>query len=203
MRALFVVIPALLLAACGSESDDQAQTASGPCAELASILDARDERTPFRSLRGAPVLQNDEPVPDAWQMSTSFDENVKCTVNVMRAFMGGETDVFTLSCPLYEASGALEKERREQDARMIFDLMRSNLDACLVPDWRAKEITENPDFEIYHRLVYEPTQNENESFAFKLDPIYLELTYTPFIRERTGASGWQVKLQFQKQAPSR
>ncbi len=202
MKKLFMLVPLVLFAsACGEEdkSDAKSVSAKSSCADVETILAATSEKPPFSSLRGDNAMLGDRALPDAWVAKSEFFGK-PCRVNKMGKFFGGETDFHTFSCQLYEARGSLDKENREIEARKIVDEMKAKLQACLPEGWTSEEKTEDQKFEVYYKIQYEP-KDFTSPYSFTADPLYLEMTYTPFM-SRSTSSGWNVKLQFQEQVPT-
>ena len=195
-----LLAPLLLLAACGSGSSEPSKMAEvdGPCANVAPVLAARSDSEPFKSLRGDPRMLGDFPLEDSWDANFSaFDGS--CRINAMRDFFGGESDMHMYTCELYAESGSFDKEARQAEAESIATNVTETLQECLGADWKMEEKTTSSDFEIYYKATFEPAEKQDSPFQFTADPVYVEMSYSPFMRGRGGASGWIVELQFQEQ----
>tara|TARA_B100000678_G_C18225400_1_gene508641 strand:+ start:3943 stop:4554 length:612 start_codon:yes stop_codon:yes gene_type:complete len=198
MKTLVSVFPFLLLAGCGPDGEAQQAFKPNSCEAVNAVLAAGEESPPYASLRGEPKMLGDRPLDDAW-MANSNAFGSSCDVNLMDGFFG--SDISTYSCELFTASGSLDKESREAEARKMTDSVRDTLQTCLGPEWVMEEDTENSDFEIYQKYVFEPASGRPgaDTFDFTVDPIYIEMSYTPFMRGRGGPSGWIAEIQFQQQ----
>jgi len=196
MRIAALSLSILSLAACGAADSGAPKTASGPCGNIQPILDARTEAEPFLSLRSKNRMLGDMPLPDSFEGKHAAFGKV-CTMNVMNGF-GGGSKVYTYSCPLFEGN-SMDREGDQARAEAAFDTAAAELKACLGEGWETDEDSENMDFEVYHKFTYAPVDMPASASGFTVDPVYLELSYTPFMRGRGGASGWQVVLQAQAQ----
>lgn len=203
MKKALLLTAAICLAACnGSEKsgpEKKTKAEASACESIKTIIAATKDKPPYSSLQGNNAMLGDRPLPDSWLTRSEFFGKT-CRINKMGKFFGGETDFYSFSCTLYEARGTLDKETRSAEARAIVDELKSDLDKCLPEGWVSSETTEDQNFEVYYKVKYEP-ENFESPFKFTADPVYLELTYTPFM-SRSAPSGWNVKLQFQEQVPA-
>ncbi|KCZ89579.1 hypothetical protein [Hyphomonas jannaschiana] len=197
MRVVIIGLSILTLSACGAAgSETGTQDAVGPCGNIQPILNARSEGEPFGSLQGANKMMGDTPLPDTFiGMHKAF--GAACTASVMDGFGAGST-IYTYSCPLFEGN-SMGRDAERADAEAAFAMAASEMRACLGEAWETAEDTENGDYQVYHKFTYKPVAMADSASGFTVDPAFLEMSYTPFMRGRGGPSGWQVVLQFQAQ----
>jgi len=199
MRYSAIVLGAAALTACGGAdtSFKDPSQAAGTCGTIEMLNAARSDAEPFQSLRGDPVMMGENPVEDAFIMTgTAF--NSTCEINAMRGFFGEPFDIHTLNCDLFNA-GNFDKEENARLATAAFERVEANLSECLGDGWTQTEKDSDRDYEIYRKITYKRVDAQPTGAKFTSDPLYLELSYTPFLRGRGGKPGWQVTLQFQEQ----
>jgi hypothetical protein len=197
MRIAIIGLSMLTLSACGAaDSEFGTEEAVGPCGNIQAMLDARTEAEPFKRLRGVNKMMGDTPLSDTFiGMHKPF--GAACTASVMNGF-GAGTTIYTYSCPLFEGN-SIGRDDERADAEAAFDTAASEMRACLGDGWETAEDTENGDYQVYHKLTYKPVDMADSASGFTVDPAFLEMSYTPFMRGRGGPPGWQVMLQFQAQ----
>lgn len=196
MRTLALALTVLSLAACGAEGAGP-KAAAGPCANVQPILDARLEETPFLSLRGKNKMLGDNPLPDTF-LGKHDAFGGKCEAGVMSGFFGASTTIYTYGCTLFEA-GTMDREADGELAEKKFKEAQDEMTACLGEGWTSTETTENADYDFYRKIKWAPEFAEASASGFTVDPVYLEMSFTPFMRGRGGASGWTVQYQAQAQ----
>ena len=196
MKMLAILASVLGLAACGASGSGEA-LAAGPCGNVQPLLDARSEAIPFESLRGENKMLGDSPLPDSFVGKFPAFGGT-CEAHTMSGFFGDTSTIYTYSCDLFEG-GTMDRDANQGKAEKAFRQAQDELAACLGPDWTSEEKTESRDFDVYHKITYEPKDMVQNESGFTVDPAYLEMSYTPFMRGRGGPSGWQVVLQFQQQ----
>lgn len=201
MRTIALSISIFALAACGKSEPDATNTpqqvAKGSCSDVEMVLAAKQDVEPFASLRGNNQMMGDMVLDDKWvAKANAFDG--ACEVNAMRGFFGEPMDIHTFKCTLFEA-GNFDREENEVKARAAMTKIEATLSQCLGDDWTVEETTEKNDFDVYRKLKYSPVTPVETKSDFKVDALYAELSFTPFMRGRGGKSGWDVILQFQEQ----
>lgn len=197
MKSVYLAFPALLLAACGS-GDKPPEFAKNSCEAVQAIMAEGAKDEPFAAFRGEPVMLGDRPLNDRWEANkTAF--GTSCQTSVMRDMFG--SDLHLYNCELYASPGSLDKEAKEVEAREAINLVKETLETCLGDEWKVEESTENQDFQVYQKYLFEPKSGRPgaDKFDFTADPIYIEMSYTPFMRGRGGPTGWLAKVQFQEQ----
>ncbi len=194
MRRYLLLLPLAALTACGK---GEATAGKDPCAQISTIMAARDEDEPFTSLRGDPRMLGDEPLPDAWVSKDGLLDGT-CRVSAMRGFFGGDTDIFTYSCTLFEA-GTMNPEADGELAKAAYTEAVSEVEACLGDAWAAEKETESAQYEVYGKTTFKPVVPEEQVGDFSADPLYVEMLFSQFTGGRGGNSGWEVTLQAQKQ----
>lgn len=198
------------LAACGNTSDSpapdetprkQAEKArpADPCADVALFQAARSDDPPFSSLRGDPVMLEDQPLEDNWYAKEKHF-GAACHVAVMSEFFGGETDFHLIGCTLFSEPSSFDREENELRARTVLEDTRTMLEGCLGDGWVMEETDQHHKADIYQKYKFEPEGFETP-YDFTADPIYLEMSYARFPGGGV-PSGWQVNLQFQEQVAS-
>lgn len=195
MRILLASLTALAVSACGPETVSKT---SDPCAAVERIQTARLDKEPFESMRGDNIMLGDNPLDDSWVTSTDLFGK-SCRVSAMRNFFGN--DLHILNCSLYAATGSLNKEENEAKARKAVTEVREELTQCLGDSWEISETSESSDYDIYQKITFEQTEpdKDTEDFEFRADPLYIEMSYSPFMRGRGGPTGWIAEVQFQEQ----
>ncbi len=196
MKPYLFLLPVTLIAACSAPETVSFET--GTCGAVTAVLEAGTASDPYTSLRGEAVMLGERELEDNWTTTTPvFGE--ACTTAVMRDMFG--TDIFMLNCPLYAESSSFDRDIHEAEARAVAEHTVGILTECLGDDWIIKETTEHNDYQVYHKYVFEPASGRPgaDEFNFTVDPIYVEMSYTPYMRGRGGASGWQTLIQFQEQ----
>ena len=198
MKRIALVFSVLSLSACGTSQGELAEFEPETCDAVTAIMQAGQAAEPYSALRGEPEMLGDMPIEDSWSANQSaFGEG--CETAVLRDFF--DMDVFTYSCPLYAERSNLDRETHEVEARAAAQGALEIISACLGEDWIVEETTQNPDYQVFHKYLLEPAYGRPgaDTFDFTVDPIYIELSYTPFMRGRGGPAGWQVYVQFQEQ----
>ncbi|MBY9067297.1 hypothetical protein K1X12_10325 [Hyphomonas sp. WL0036] len=194
MRATIIGLSILTLAACQGGEAAPAK-AAGPCANVKPILDARGEAEPFLSLRGENRMMGEMPLPDSYLgQHDAFGKT--CNTSVMRGFGSGA--IYTYSCTLFEGK-SMNRDGDQAEAEAAFTKAAEEMKACVGEGWEIAEDTEDMDFEIYRKFTYAPAEMPSSSSGITVDPAFLEMSYTPFMRGRGGPSGWLVVLQVQGQ----
>lgn len=195
MRNAIIGLSILTLAACEAGEAAPAKD-EGPCANVQPILDARGEAEPFLSLRGDNRMLGDRPLPDSFH-GTHEAFGKSCKTDVMSGF--GSTVIYTYSCTLFEGK-SMDREGDAAEAEAAFSEAATEMKACVGEGWEIEEDSEDMDFEVYRKLTYKPVDMQSSASGITVDPAYLEMSYTPFMRGRGGPSGWLVVLQVQGQA---
>lgn len=196
MKAMLYTLPLALLTACSTATAPE--FAPGTCEAVSAVLSAGQEASPYASLRGAPEMLGEQELEDNWQtILPVFGE--ACNTAIMRDMFG--SDIYVLNCPLYHSPSSLDRPAREAEARAASEAVVGTLSECLGDEWIIRETTENADFEVYHKYVFEPASGRPgaDQFNFTVDPIYVTMSFTPSMRGRGGAPGWIAEVQFQEQ----
>lgn len=197
MRCLILIGSLAALAACGGESaTEETPVATGPCADVEMIMAAKSDPEPFQRLRGDNVMLGERPLEDKWVSKVSSFEG-RCEINAMRGFFGEPIDIHTYGCALFEA-GTFDREENEVKVREVLENVKTALITCLGDEWTVEETTEKMDFDVYRKLKFSPVDEVESDAKFTADPIYAEMSFTPFMRGRGGKSGWDVHVQFQE-----
>lgn len=197
MKIAYLALPVFALAACGP-SGDSAGFTKNSCSAVQSVLAEGAKDEPYAALRGAPVMLGDRPLKDQWTAKKiAFGET--CQTSVIRDMFG--VDMYIYSCDLYASPGSFEKDAKEIEARQAITSVRETIESCLGEDWLVEEDTKNSDYQIYQKYLFEPKSGRPgaDKYDFTADPIYIEMSYTPFMRGRGGPTGWLAKVQFQEQ----
>ncbi|MAP95768.1 MAG: hypothetical protein CMK07_12530 [Ponticaulis sp.] len=197
MKTTAFLLPLALIAACSSAASPPDFTAN-TCDAVNAVLAAGSTDNPYSVFRGEPAMLGDRVLDDKWVANkAAFGET--CQINIMRNMFGA--DIYTYSCDLYSSPGSLNKDEKEAEARAEINRVKDTIASCLGDDWVMDESTEDPDVEIYQKYDFEPVSGRPgaDEFDFTVDPIYVEMSYTPFMRGRGGPSGWLAKVQFQEQ----
>jgi hypothetical protein len=197
MKTLAILASVLGLVACGASGQGTDPAVAGPCGNIQPLLDARGEAIPFESLRGENKMLGDSPLPDSFLGRFSAFGGT-CEAHVMSGFFGETSTIYTYSCDLFEG-GMMDRDADQVKAETAFKAAQDELAACLGSGWISEEKTDNPDFDVYHKITYKPEDMARSEGGFTADPAYLEMSFTPFMRGRGGPSGWLVVLQFQQQ----
>ncbi|MAK61480.1 MAG: hypothetical protein CMK09_10905 [Ponticaulis sp.] len=195
MKFAYLALPAFLLTACGNSTPPQ--ITQNTCEAVEVVITEGSKKNAFSAFRGEPVMLGDRELNHRWHANTNaFGDD--CRTSIIRDMFG--TDLYTYHCELYARTGSLEAEAREAEARAAIGEVRDLLSSCLGQDWVMKETSEHTDFEIYQKYLFEPKSGRPgaDEFEFTADPIYIEMSYTPFSRGRSGPSGWLAKVQFQE-----
>lgn len=197
MKSIYLALPLLLLTACG-EKDSSTDFAQNTCEAVQAVLNAGANDDPYASLRGDPVMLGDRPLDDRW-VARKDAFGTGCKTSVMRDMFG--SDMFTYECELFASPGSLNADEKEVEARQAINSVKDTLTSCLGEAWIMEEDTENADFRVYQKYLFEPESGRPgaDTFDFTADPIYIEMSYTPFMRGRGGPTGWLAKVQFQEQ----
>ncbi|WP_299950541.1 hypothetical protein [Hyphomonas sp. BRH_c22] len=156
-------------------------------------MEARAEDEPFSSLRGDPRMLGGEPLPDAWESKETLLDSA-CRLSAMRGFFGGNTDIHTYSCTLFEA-GTMNPEADGELARSAYEAAVSTAEACLGDAWTTDTVTESAQYDVYGKTTFKPVVPEEQAGGFRADPIYVEMLFSRFTEGRGGKSGWEVTLQ--------
>lgn len=189
-------LPALMLAACSG--DKTAAAATSPCGALQPVIDSRTEVVPFERVRKGKFKLGEMELDDKFITAVTVGNNL-CTTSVMEGFFGEETSIYIFNCEVFQA-GTLDSESNEAKARDAFDKVEAMMTACLGTDFIAETSDENADFDVYRKTTWQAANPpEMAEGSFRVDPAYLELSYSPFMRGRGGPSGWLVELQLQEQ----
>tara|TARA_R110000787_G_scaffold3868_20_gene14996 strand:+ start:7190 stop:7807 length:618 start_codon:yes stop_codon:yes gene_type:complete len=194
MKRYLFLLP---LAALGACAEGEAVEPRDPCVQISAIMAARAEDEPFTSLRGETRMLGDEPLPDAWESNETLLDSA-CRLGAMRGFFGGNTDIFTYSCTLFEA-GTMNQESDGELARAAYEEAVSTAEACLGDAWTTQAVSENAQYEVYGKTTFRPVVPEEQVGDFKADPLYVEMMFSRFTGGRGGKSGWEVTLQAQQQ----
>lgn len=199
MKTAYFALSLLVLAGCGGGGGTkEAAFEPGSCDAVRSVLAAGQETVPYSSLRGEPKMQGERVLNDTWiAKSPAFGEH--CEIGVISGMMG--TDISLYRCELFTALRSSDRETTEAEARALMSDVSDTIKGCLGDEWVAEETTEHDDFEVYQNFVFEPVSGRPgaDTFDFTVDPIFLKMSYTPYMRGRSGPSGWIVELQFQEQ----
>ena len=194
MRRYLFLLPLAALAAC---STGEAVAGADPCAQISAIMAARAEDEPFSSLRGDPRMLGDSPLPDAWESKETLLDSA-CRLSAMRGFFGGNTDIHTYSCTLFEA-GTMSLAADGELAKAAYEEAVSTAEACLGDAWTMDSVTESAQYDVYGKTTFKPVVPEEQVGGFRADPLYVEMLFSRFTEGRGGKSGWEVTLQAQKQ----
>jgi hypothetical protein len=195
MRRYLFLLPLAALAAC---STGKAMAGADTCAQISGIMAARAEDDPFSSLRGDPRMMGEERLPDAWESKETLLDSA-CRLSAMRGFFGGNTDIHTFSCTLFEA-GSMNAEADGERAKVAYEEAVMTAEACLGDAWTMDSVTESAQYDVYGKTTFKPVVPEEQVGGFRADPLYVEMLFSRFTKARGGKSGWQVTLQAQKQA---
>lgn len=191
-----LILPALLLAACSGADD--ATAASDGCGPLQPVIDSRTDDVPFETVRKAKFKLGDMELDDKFTTGITLGDNL-CTTSVMEGFFGQDASIYIFNCAVFQA-GTLDNEANEAKALAAFAEAEAMVTRCLGPDFVAETSEESADFEVFRKTSWDlANPPEIETGSFRADPAYLELSYSPFMRGRSGPSGWLVELQFQEQ----
>lgn len=196
MKIAYLALPVLLLAACGNDAPPK--FTQNTCEAVQAVMTEGAKDDAFKGFRGEPVMLGDRALDDRWIANkAAFGE--ECKTSVMRDAFG--SDMYMYNCELYASPGSLNKDAKEAEARKAVDSVKDTLVECLGDDWVMRETSEHVDFEVYQKYLFEPKSGRPgaDKFDFTADPIYIEMSYTPFMRGRSGPTGWLAKVQFQEQ----
>lgn len=194
MRVL-LLLPVAMLAACGETKTAEAKD---PCAQVSAMMEGRQEMPPFSNLKGEQAMMGETTLPDSWE-STQDTLDGACRVNKMGGFFGADTAIYTYSCNMFEA-GTTDEEADGKLAEAAYQKAVDQITACLGDAWTAETETESADHPVYHKTTFEPVEPEEQIGDFRVYPLYVEKSFTPFFgRTRGTTPGWKVTLQAQKQ----
>ncbi|GGD15057.1 hypothetical protein [Aquisalinus flavus] len=195
-RVTALILPALVLAACSG--DNKAIAASGPCGPLQPVFDSRTNAVPFETVRKAKFKLGEVELDDKVTTGITLGDNL-CTTSVMEGFFGQDANIYIFNCPVFQA-GTLDREANEARAMEAFSRVEAMVTSCLGPDFIAETSEESTDLEVFRKTIWDFVDPpEIAAGSFRADPAYLELSYSPFMRGRSGPSGWLVELQLQEQ----
>ncbi|NHK28151.1 hypothetical protein FF098_009575 [Parvularcula flava] len=192
-----LILPVVMLAACSSE-ENAAAAASYDCGALQPLFESRTDAVPFEAVRTGNLMLGDTKLDDQYTTDVRVQDN-RCTASVMKGFFGADANIYIVNCVAFQA-GSLDNEANEAKAREIFNEVEAMVSSCLGSELVAETVEESADFDIYRKTTWDlENPPELETGSFRVDPVYLEMSYSPFMRGRGGPSGWLVELQLQEQ----
>ena len=197
MKIKLALLSFTFLAAC-SAATPQPDFTANTCDAVNAVLASGASDDPYAVFRGEQAMLGDRPLEDQWIANKpAFGET--CQTNIMRDMFGA--DIYSYSCDLYASPGSFDKEEKEIEARATIDDVKDTISTCLGDEWVMEETTEHQDFQVFQKYECEPASGRPGAgeFDFTVDPIYIEMSYTPFMRGRGGPTGWVAKVQFQEQ----
>lgn len=162
------------------------------------MVAAMDEAEPMASLRTGKVKLNERELDNAFTTDVT-PAHATCSLGVMSGFTPESGKIHVANCTLF-ASGLLDRQVEAEKAKVVFDTARAQLESCLPKDWTSRDGSQ-PDPDSTETMIYESAADSKRSMelGFYAYPVELKKEWSDTVRGSV-APGWQVTLNFQKEA---